>query len=464
MSAKFGWTIVFFVISLSLTFTAALLFSSKSQFLHQSSSPLHSQKQSTCRVIKTRLYQKSGDDFYPNMDAYQVLEIPRTADKKDIKSAYRKAVAKWHPDKFPDDEEKKREGGLRMERINRAYFCLGDDDRKRRYDTYGEQGVGTSAASEEQIKESGGPGMGGFGGQGGSVDVGDISDIFDAFFGGQGGGRGRAGGPGKRRANPNAPVAGDDMQVEVEIPFMTSIFGGKENIRVRRLEDCGTCSGSGAKPGAKIKSCSVCNGQGVVNNMQRTPFGVFNNVQTCPNCRGVGQEVEEYCPTCKGKGALSETKEVQIKIPAGIETGATLRVRDAGNAGKRGGPRGDLFVQLAVKRDPKFKRDGTEIYTDEEISYTEAILGTTIKADTVDGKTEVKIPAGTQPEQRLRLRGKGAPKLGTDFRGDAFITVKVKIPTSVSGKEKELVEQLAELVDKKKSSGGGFFGGFGKSE
>ena len=158
MSAKFGWTIVFFVISLSLTFTAALLFSSKvtthskfqqrfiyaakseqSQFLHQSTSPLHSQKQSTCRVIKTRLYQKSGDDFYPNMDAYQVLEIPRTADKKDIKSAYRKAVAKWHPDKFPDDEEKKREGGLRMERINRAYFCLGDDDRKRRYDTYGEQ-------------------------------------------------------------------------------------------------------------------------------------------------------------------------------------------------------------------------------------------------------------------------------------------------------------------------------------
>ena len=198
------------------------------------------------------------------------------------------------------------------------------------------------------------------------------------------------------------------------------LIGGKENIRVRRLEECGTCSGSGAKPGAKIKSCSVCNGQGVVNNMQRTPFGikstilvvivyvyapktefktsffsatgVFNNVQTCPNCRGVGQEVEEYCPSCKGKGSLSETKEVQIKIPSGIESGATLRVRDAGNAGKRGGPRGDLFVQLAVKRDPKFKREGTEIYTDEEISYTEAILGTTIKADTVDGKTEVRIP------------------------------------------------------------------------
>jgi len=415
------------------------------------------------RTNRMRLFAEktNGDDYYPNMDAYQVLEIPRTADKKEIKAAYRKQVSKWHPDKFPDDEKMKKEGGLRMERINRAWFCLGDDDRKKRYDTYGEQGVGTSAASEDQIRESGGPGMGGFGG-GGQVDVGDISDIFDAFFGGQGGPRGRGGGMGgAKRRNPNAPVAGDDMQVEVEIPFMTSIFGGKENIRVRRLEECGTCSGSGVKPGAKVKSCSVCGGQGAVNNMQRTPFGVFNNVQTCPNCRGVGQEVEEYCPTCKGKGANSETKEVQIKIPAGMETGATLRVRDAGNAGKRGGPRGDLYVQLSVKRDPKFKREGTEIYTEEEISYTEAILGTTIKADTVDGKTEVKIPAGTQPEQRLRLRGKGAPKLGTEVRGDAYITVKVKIPTNVSGKEKELVEQLAEVVDKKKSGGGGFFSGFG---
>jgi molecular chaperone DnaJ len=182
--------------------------------------------------------------------------------------------------------------------------------------------------------------------------------------------------------------------VEVEIPFMTSIFGGSEKIKVRRLEECATCSGSGVKPGAKIKACGPCGGQGVVNNMQRTPFGVFNQVQTCPNCRGSGQEVEEYCPTCRGKGANSETKEVVIKVPAGVESGATLRVRDGGNSGKRGGPRGDLFVQMSVKKDPKFRRDGPDIYTEEEVSYTEAILGTTIKADTVDGKTEVKIPTG----------------------------------------------------------------------
>lgn len=239
---------------------------------------------------------------------------------------------------------------------------------------------------------------------------------------------------------------------------MTAIFGGQEKIRVRRLEECATCSGSGVKPGAKVRTCSLCNGAGVVNNMQRTPFGVFSNVQTCPNCRGGGQEVDEYCPTCRGKGTNSDVKEVVLKIPPGVENGSNLRIRDAGNAGKRGGPRGDLFVQVSIKKDSKFKREGSDIYTDEEISYFDAILGTTIKADTVDGKVDVKIAPGTQPDQRLRLRGKGAPKLGTDVRGDAYITVKVKIPSSVTGKEKELIEQIAELSEKKK---GGFFSGFG---
>ena len=410
-----------------------------------------------------------GNPFYKGMDAYQILEIERGADKKMVKSAYRKAVAKWHPDKFPDDEAKKKEGGLRMEKINRAYYCLEDDDRRRRYDQYGEQGVGTSATSEEQLKAAGGPGMGGFGGMGGQqVDVQDISDIFDAFFGGQGGpmgagGRGGGGMGGRGGGRPrNGPVAGDDLQIEVEVPFMTAVFGGQEKIRIRRLEECTTCTGSGIKPGAKARTCSTCQGQGAVNNMQRTPFGVFNNVQTCPNCRGSGQEIDEYCPTCKGKGATTETKEVVIRVPAGIEAGTSLRVRDAGNAGRKGGPRGDLFVQLSVKRDAKFRREGTDIMTDEEISYTEAILGTTIKADTVDGKMDVKIPSGTQPEQKLRLRGKGVPKLGTDTRGDAYITVKVKIPTSVAGKEKELVEEIDKLRNPKKPSGpGGFFSGFG---
>lgn len=357
-----------------------------------------------------------------------------------------------------------------MEKINRAYFCLEEDERRKRYDQYGEQGVGTSAASEEQMKSAGGPGFGGFGGAGGqAVDVQDISDIFDAFFGGQGGpggpgGMPRGGGRGRTR-NPNAPIAGDDLQIDIEVPFMTAVFGGQEKIRVRRLEECGTCSGSGVKPGAKVKTCQTCGGQGVVNNMQRTPFGVFNNVQTCPNCRGTGQQIDEYCPTCGGKGANVESKEVVIRVPAGIEAGSSLRVRDAGNAGKRGGPRGDLFVQVGVKRDPRFKRDGIDVYTEEEITYTEAILGTTVKATTLDGDMDVKIPVGTQPEQKLRLKGKGIPKLGaSDVRGDAYITVKVKIPTSVSGKEKELVEQINTMNGGRTGSGGSGGGKKGKDK
>jgi molecular chaperone DnaJ len=401
---------------------------------------------------KTSLQMASSTDnpYFKNMDSYQILEIPRSASMKEIKTAYRKLVSTWHPDKFPDDDAKKQEGNLRMEKINRAYFTIGDEDRKRRYDQYGEQGVGMSAASEEQLKAAGGPGMGGFGGQGGSVDVGDISDIFDQFFGGQGGG----GRTTRQPRNANAPVAGDDLQVEVEIPFMTAIFGGQEKVKVRRLEECGTCGGTGIKPGAKSKTCSGCGGKGVVNNMQRTPFGVFNNVQTCPTCRGSGQEIEDYCPTCRGKGSTAETKEVTIRVPAGIDTGTSLRVKDSGNAGRRGGPRGDLFVEIRVKKDPKFRREGIDIYTEVDVPYYEAILGASVSADTVDGKTEVKIPAGTQPEQKLRLRGKGATKLGTDFRGDQFITVKVKIPTNVGGKEKELIESISKLGDKK----GGIFG------
>ena len=433
------------------------------------------------------------EKYYKGMDAYQILGCTKNADQKvshsecvsppfigqslthtiyiffektnkqEIKRAYRKCIAKWHPDKFPDDEVGKKEGGERMEAINRAFFCLGDEDRKRRYDQYGEQGVGTSAASEEQLKAAGGPGMGGFGGFGGGqqVDVGDISDIFDAFFGGQGGGGGGFGGAGgqRRQRNPNAPVAGDDLQVEVEVPFMSAVSGSQEKIRIRRLEECGTCTGTGVKPGSKINTCSTCGGKGVVNNMQRTPFGVFNNMATCPNCRGSGQEVEEYCTACRGKGSTSETKEVVVRVPAGVESGTSLRVRDAGNAGRRGGPRGDLFVQLRVKRDPRFRREGTEIYTEEDISYVGAILGTTVKAETVDGKVEVKIPAGTQPDQKLRLKGKGIPRLGSDQRGDQYITVKVKIPKDVGGKEKELVQKLAELEAKGNGSGGkGFFG------
>lgn len=402
---------------------------------------------------------KDDNPYYQGQDAYQILGVPRGSDVKTIKAAFKKQVATWHPDKFPDNPNKRQEGELRMQKINRAWFCLGDDDRKRRYDQYGEAGVGTSAASEEQLKNNGGPGFSGFGGGGGqAVDIGDMGDIFDAFFnrGGGGGGFGGAGfggggnARGARRAT-NGPQRGEDLEAEVDIPFMTGVFGGKETIKIRRTEECKTCKGSGTKPGTKVKTCSVCQGQGAVSQMQRTPFGVFSQQMVCPQCKGQGQEVEEYCGTCRGKGTTLEMADVSLNVPAGVETGSVLRVKDAGNSGRRGGPRGDLLVQLRVQADRRFRREGIDILTEEEISYYDAVLGTTLSTETVDGKMEVKINPGTQPNQKLRIRGAGVPRLGgaPGQRGDAIITVKVKIPTSIGEKEQELVKQIASLYGKK---------------
>lgn len=241
------------------------------------------------------------------------------------------------------------------------------------------------------------------------------------------------------------------MRVEVEIPFMTAIFGGTENINIRRLEECKTCSGSGKKPDARINPCSLCSGQGVIEKLRTSPFGgMSKDLQMCPNCRGSGENVEDYCHICQGKGAIFETKEVLVHIPAGVEAGVTLRVRDSGNGGKKGGARGDLFVQLAVRKDSKFRREGIDIYTTEVISCFDAILGTTIRVDTVDGKIEVNIPMGTQPDQKIRIQGKGVPQLGSVGRGHAFLIMKVKIPTSISSKERELVEQIAELCGRER--------------
>ena len=230
---------------------------------------------------------------------------------------------------------------------------------------------------------------------------------------------------------------------------MTSIFGGTERLRVRRMEQCKTCSGSGVKPGAKVRQCTTCNGQGATVRIQRTPLGAIQNVQPCPTCRGTGQEIEEYCGSCRGKGTTVEVREVDVRVPAGVDVGTTLRVRDAGNSGRKGNRRGDLYVQIKIRDDPRFKREGTTIYTEEEVAYTDAILGTVMQIDTVDGRTEIRIPAGTQPNQKLRIRGKGAPQLGnSEARGDQIITMKVRIPTSLSDKERDLIQQLASLQKK----------------
>jgi len=386
-------------------------------------------------------------------DFYNILGVSRSAEGSEIKSAYRKLAKKYHPDANPGKDTT-----TEFQEVNRAYEVLSDEDKRKKYDMFGEAGVGSSAASE-----GGGPyGYGSpFGGGGFSQEV-DLGDIFDTFFGGGGpggpagasgfaGGRGGGRGGGRR----SGPMAGDDLRFDLELDFKKAIFGGEEKVRIRHLETCGTCSGSGVKPGAKVSTCPVCNGVGVTMQVTRTPLGNFQTQQTCSACRGTGQKIEEYCGTCSGEGTVSKTKQIKVDIPPGVEDGNKLRVRSEGDAGPNGGPAGDLYIFLKVKEDKNFRREGPEIYSDATISYMDAILGASLKVPVVDGEVTIKVPPGTQPEQVMRLKGNGAPVLGdTNKRGDHYVTMKIEIPSNVSKEEKELVEKLRELQSKKKT---GFF-------
>jgi molecular chaperone DnaJ len=253
-------------------------------------------------------------------------------------------------------------------------------------------------------------------------------------------------------------MAGDDLRFDLELDFKKAVFGGEEKVRIRHLETCGTCTGSGVKPGAKVSTCTTCNGVGVTMQVTRTPLGNFQTQQTCPTCRGTGQIVEEYCGTCSGEGTVSKTKQIKVDIPPGVEDGNKLRVRSEGDAGPKGGPPGDLYIFLKVKPDPNFRREGPEIYSDATISYVDAILGASLKVPVVDGEVTIKVPPGTQPEQVMRLKGNGAPVLGdASKRGDHYVTMKIEIPSSISKEERELVEKLQALQEKKTGKKTGFF-------
>jgi molecular chaperone DnaJ len=341
----------------------------------------------------------------------------------------------------------------KFQEVNRAYEVLKDPSLRKKFDMFGEQGIGTSAASDAS---SGSP----FGGGGFGQEV-DLGDIFDSFFGG-GGGMGGMGGPGGgaggARTRTRGPVVGDDLRFDLEIDFKTAVFGGEEKVRIRHLEKCDTCTGDGVKPGSKISTCSTCGGSGVTVQVTRTPLGNFQTQQTCPACRGTGQRVEEYCGPCGGQGLNQKTKQIKVTIPAGVEDGNKLRVRGEGDAGPSGGPAGDLYIFLRVKEDTNFRREGPEIYSEESISYIDAILGSSIKTPVVDGEVTIKVPPGTQPGQVMRLKGNGAPRLGNPTqRGDHYVTMKVEIPSDLNKEEEELIVKLKE-VREKKSKKKGFFG------
>lgn len=354
-------------------------------------------------------------------DYYEILGVSRDADKEEIKQAYRRLARKYHP-----DVNKEAGAEERFKEINHAYEVLSEPETRARYDRFGEAGVGAGAGGYQDFGD-----MGGF------------ADIFESFFSGFAGG---APGGGTQTRRRGGPVRGDDLRLDLKLDFREAVFGGEKEIRISHLETCTNCSGSGAKPGTRPRTCATCSGAGQVRRATRTPFGSFTQVSVCPTCNGTGQVIEDKCEVCGGNGQRQETKKLKITIPAGVDNGTRLRVSGEGDAGMRGGPSGDLYVYLFINEDAEFQRDGINILSEVKISYLQAILGSRIEVNTVDGQEELGIPPGTQPGTVLTLENKGVPKLGNPVsRGDHLITVSVEIPTRVGQEERELLEKLAKI-------------------
>jgi molecular chaperone DnaJ len=365
-------------------------------------------------------------------DYYEILGVSRDADQEEIKRAYRRLARKYHPDvnKDPGAEETFKE-------INRANEVLSEPELRARYDRFGEAGVSGGAA---------GPGFGDMG------DMGGFADIFDAFFNGFGGGMG---GPQTTTRRRTGPTRGEDLRLDLKLEFREAIFGGEKEIRIPHLETCGVCNGTGAKSGSKPVTCGTCSGAGQVRRATRTPFGTFTQVSVCPTCNGEGQMIQDKCEACNGAGRKQETKKLKITIPKGVDNGTKLRIGREGDAGLRGGPAGDLYVYLYVEEDKEFRREGINILSKIKISYLQAILGSHIPVNTVDGTAELTIPPGIQPNTVLILEQKGVPRLGNEVsRGDHLITVEIDIPTKLGQEERELLEKIAKIRGEKVGKGG----------
>ncbi len=371
-------------------------------------------------------------------DYYEILGVAREADKEEIKQAYRRLARKYHPDVNSETGAEER-----FKEINLAYEVLSETETRARYDRFGEAGV-SSAAGAAGFQDFG--------------DMGGFADIFESFFSGFSGGAPGGQQTARRRGGP---VRGDDLRLDLKLDFREAVFGGEKEIRISHLETCTNCSGSGAKPGTRPHTCSTCSGAGQVRRATRTPFGSFTQVSVCPTCNGTGQVVEEKCEVCGGDGQRQETKKLKITIPAGVDNGTRLRVSGEGDAGQRNGPAGDLYVYLFINEDAEFRREGINILSEIEVSYLQAILGSRLEINTVDGTEELMIPPGTQPNTVLTLENRGVPKLGNPVsRGDHLITISVDIPTRTSVEERELLEKLAKIRGDRVGKGGieGFFG------
>ena len=371
-------------------------------------------------------------------DYYEVLGVQKGATDQEIKKAYRKLAKANHPDLNPGDKAAE----ARFKEINEAYEVLSDSTKRSRYDQFGFAGVDPSY---------GGGGSGFGGGFSGDFDFGDLGDIFGSFFGG-----GFGGGSARTRSGPQR---GESLRMGLTITFEEAAFGCEKEVSLDRVEQCEACGGSGAAPGTSPETCSNCGGSGQVQQRRQTPMGVFATTSPCPRCGGKGKIISTPCKSCGGSGQVRQRKTLKVTIPAGIDNGQIVSLRGQGNAGKNGGPAGDLQIVITVQPHPLFRREGTNVYCDAPITFTQAVLGGELEIPTIDGKVKYDIPEGTQTGTTFRLRGKGIPNVNGRGRGDQFVTVNIETPRNLNREQKEALRKFSEsLKERNYEERKGFFG------
>ena len=373
-------------------------------------------------------------------DYYEVLGVSKTATDDELKKAYRKLAKKYHPDANQDN---KKEAEAKFKEVNEAYETLSDPQKKRMYDQFGTadpQGFGGFGGG------AGGPFGNGYysytsSGFDGFSDFGDLGDIFSSFFGG--GAR-----TGASRRQSSGPRKGADLNLNLEISFEEAFLGVEKEIAITRPETCSTCHGSGAKPGTSVSKCSICHGTGVVREVKNTILGQMQTNRTCTNCHGTGEVIQEPCETCKGKGTVRKQPKIKVKIPAGIDDNQTVVLRGEGEPGEKGGPKGDLYITVRIKRSSIYTRQGTTVMCEIPVTITQATLGATLKIPMVDGSTEsFVIPEGTQTGTKFTIRERGFNSLNSATRGNFVFTVVVQTPKRLNKEQRDLLEKLARTMN-----------------
>lgn len=357
-------------------------------------------------------------------DYYKILGVERSASDEELKKAFRRLAHQYHPDKATGNADKFKE-------INEAYQVLSDKTKRAQYDQFG-----SDFAQQGFSGQGGYYGQGGFNGQGFNVNMDDLGDILGGFgdmfgFGG-----------GSSRSRASEKHRGRDLEFKLTIDFMEAVFGCDKELKIKKLVKCQACQGTGIPAGAKIETCATCQGQGRVTRVQRTILGAIQMQTVCDACQGEGKKSSESCKNCRGKGQVEDSVILQVKIPAGINNGETIRLSGQGEAGVKAAQSGDLYLHINVTADRRFQRENFEIHSNHDISISQALLGDKISIETVDGVLDLKIPEGTKSGQVFMLRAKGVPFLRGNGRGDHLVTVNIKIPKSLSRAQKKLIEEL----------------------